>query len=352
MSPRLSEAWFIETVRRFSVRSGPPPVAGIGDDAAIVALPRRTETLLTTDLLTEGVHFIARRTPGDLLGRKAMAVNLSDIAAMGGVPHSAVTSIGLPRSTSPAYARAIARGLASSAREFNVAIVGGDTCAAERLFVNVALAGFVERGRAVRRSGARPGDGLYVTGALGVSAAGLAVLLGRASRAGRGRRRRRAGADGRVRGVAVLRAAVRAHLDPEPRVACGRALGLCGLATAMIDLSDGIAQDLPRLCAASRTGAVVVETSVPVSPIATAVLGRERAIAAALGGGEDYELLFASQPQWEGLIAGLARRLRHPIVRIGTLHAARDGVRLLTPEGRYTPLPRGAFEHFPRQGKR
>ena len=283
------------------------------------------------------MHFIADRTPGEMLGRKALAVNLSDIAAMAGVPHSAVVSIGLPRDTTPAYARAIARGMAGMARRYNVAIVGGDTCAAERLFVNVALLGFVEPGRAVRRSGGRPGDGLYVTGALGASAAGLAVLLGRVGRRGRV-------------SVAARRAAVRAHLDPEPRTAFGRALGLCGLATAMIDLSDGLGQDLPRLCAASRTGAVIVVSSVPVSPAANAVLGRERALAAALGGGEDYELLFSVRSEWVRLVAGLARRLRQPIVRIGTLRPAREGIRLLTREGRYAPLPRGAFEHFPPRG--
>jgi len=346
MAARLSEAWFIETLRRLSARAGPRPITGIGDDAAVLALPRRSETLFTTDFLTEGVHFIAALTPGVLLGRKALAVNLSDIAAMGGVPHSAVVSIGLPRGTASAYARAIARGLAEAARRYSVAIVGGDTCAAERLFVNVALLGYVEPGRAVRRSGGRPGDGLYVTGALGASAAGLAVLLGRARRVGRVSVAARRGSV-----PAAHRAAVRAHFDPEPRTAFGRALGLCGLATAMIDLSDGLGQDLPRLCAASRTGAVIVASSVPVSSAATAVLGGERALAAALGGGEDYELLFSARPEWESLIAGLARRLRQPIIRIGTLRPAREGIRLLTREGRYAPLPRGAFEHFPRRGR-
>jgi thiamine-monophosphate kinase len=342
MAARLGEAWFIETMRRLSARSGPRPVAGIGDDAAILALPRRTETLITTDLLTEGVHFIAARTPAELLGRKAMAVNLSDIAAMGGVPHSAVVSVGLPRDTPPAYARAMARGLAAAAREYGVAIVGGDTCAAGRLFVNVALTGYVEPGRAVRRSGGRPGDGLFVTGPLGASAAGLRVLLGHKRRRGR-----QADSAGRGAAASARRAAVRAHLDPEPRVACGRALGICGLATAMIDLSDGLAQDLPRLCAASGLGAVVAAASVPVSPIAAAVLGPRHALTAALGGGEDYELLFSARPEWERLIAGLARRLRQPIVRIGTLRPAREGVRLLTRDGRYSRLPAGAFEHFP-----
>jgi thiamine-monophosphate kinase len=339
MPPRLGESWFIDTLRRLSARSGPRPVVGIGDDAAILSLPRRSETLLTTDLLTEGVHFIAARTPGELLGRKAMAVNLSDIAAMGGVPHSAVVSIGLPRRTTTAYAGAIARGLAAAARDYGVAIVGGDTCAAERLFVSVALTGYVEPGRAVRRAGGSPGDGIYVTGPLGASAAGLAVLLGKARRA-------------IPSAVAARRAAVRAHRDPQPRVACGRALGICGLATAMIDLSDGLGQDLPRLCEASGVGAIVAAASVPVSPVADAVLGPGRALAAALGGGEDYELLFSADRDREGLIAGLARRLGQPIVRIGTLRPPREGIRLLTRDGRYAPLPRGAFEHFPTRGRR
>jgi thiamine-monophosphate kinase len=331
MPVRLSEDTFIAWMARESRGAGARPVVGIGDDAAVLALPRRTQALLTTDFLTEKVHFLFDRTPPRLLGRKAMAVNLSDIAAMGGVPHAALVSVGLPRGTAASWARELARGLAEQARRHHVAIVGGDTCAAERIFVSVTLVGAVEPGRAVRRSGARAGDGLYVTGALGASAAGLALL----------RRRVRL-----LPSSAARRRVVQAHLDPEPRVRFGRALGMSGLATAMIDLSDGLAKDLPRLCAASRKGCVVTEASIPVDAAATALFGIERARRLAISGGEDYELLFSARPGTEALLAGLAARLKMPVARIGVVTSARDGVRLLGRDGRYGALPRPAFEHF------
>ena len=328
----LSEDAIIALARRLGAGAGPRPVVGIGDDAAVLAAPRRAQLLLTTDLLTEGVHFLRRRAPARLVGRKALAVNLSDIAAMGGVPLSAVVSLGLPRDTGAAYTRALLAGIADRARRHGVAIVGGDTCAAERLFVNIALLGAVEPGRAVRRSGAKPGDGIYVTGRLGASAAGLAVALGRVRRGS----------------AAARRTALRAHLDPDPRVQFGRALGLSGLATAMIDLSDGLSRDLPRLLAASHAGAIVSGATIPVHPAAGAILGRDAGLRAALAGGEDYELLFTARPEWEGLLAGLVRRLRLPVTRVGTVRPAREGIRLLTAAGRYQPLPPAAFEHFPR----
>src|SRR5882672_11364526 len=143
---RLGEERFIALVARAARSAGPRPLVGIGDDAAVLNLPRGARVLLTTDLLTDGIHFRTRYTPGYLLGRKAMAVNLSDIAAMGGVPHSCVVSLGLPRATSPAYARELVRGLVDRARSAGVALVGGDTCAARALFVNVALLGLIEPG--------------------------------------------------------------------------------------------------------------------------------------------------------------------------------------------------------------
>ena len=345
----LGEQAFIDLMVRLTRGAGPRPVVGIGDDAAVLALPGKAQLLVTTDLLTEGVHFRARRTPAYLLGRKAMAVNLSDIAAMGGLPHSAVVSIGLPRTTPAAYASGVARGLAAMAREHGVAIVGGDTCAAERLFLNVTLLGLIEPGQAVRRDGARPGDGLYVTGTLGASGIGLRCLAGRARHAGA-----RSGAHAGTRGGALraaVRAAVRAHLDPTPRTAFGRAVGATGLATAMMDLSDGLSQDLPRLCRASRAGAVILASALPIHPAATALLGSKAGREAALSGGEDYELLLAVRPDCEPLLAHLARRLRTPITRIGQILPRRAGIRILTREGRYAALPRGGFEHFPGRGR-
>jgi thiamine-monophosphate kinase len=334
---RLTEQGFIDLVARLarSVHTPPPrPVLGIGDDAAVLAGTGRLQTLLTTDFLTDGVHFRADRTPPFLLGRKTLAVNLSDIAAMGGVPRSFVLSAGFPGTTDAAYARAVAAGIVSQAGRFGVSLVGGDTCRARSLFLSVTLAGEVEPGRAVRRSGARSGDGLYVTGSLGGSAAGLRLLT-QGARYGRSAGHRR-----------VL---LRSHLDPEPRVATGRILGLTGLAAAMIDVSDGLAQDLPRLCAASGTGVVVEEAAIPVSRPATAILGPEAARRAALVGGEDYELLFAARAEHDIHVRRLAHRIRIPMSRIGQMVPKRSGVRLLTRAGRYVPFEdlRGGFRHFP-----
>ncbi|HYS78204.1 MAG TPA: thiamine-phosphate kinase [Candidatus Dormibacteraeota bacterium] len=340
---RLTEQGFIDLVAALAApasrrgrRFAPRPLVGIGDDAAVLPSSGRLLLLLTTDLLTDGIHFRARYAPGFLLGRKALAVSLSDIAAMGGMPRAFVFSVGFPRDTRPDYARAVARGLADQARRHGVPLAGGDTCAARALFLNVALLGVVEPGREVRRSGARPGDDLYVTGRLGASAAGLR-LLGRGGRPGRA---------GLSRQASV---AIRAHLDPVPRALAGRLLGVTRLAKAMIDLSDGLAQDLPRLCAASGAGAVVEESAVPVSPAAAAVLGRGPGLRAALLGGEDYELLFAARPEHEARVRRLARGIRLPMSRIGQIVPRRLGVRLLTRAGRYVPFEdlRGGYRHFP-----
>ncbi len=329
---RLDERRFIELMARLCAAPAgavPRTLLGIGDDAAILRWPGGADLLFTTDFLTDGVHFRRAWMPGFLLGRKALAVNISDIAAMGGVPRVCVLSVGLPRDTVAAYARDVARGAADQARRHGVAIVGGDTCAAERLFVNVALLGSVRPGRAVRRSGARPGDGLYVTGGLGAAGAGLAVL----------ERRHRAGTG---------RAAIRAHLDPDPRALLGRLLGESRVARAMIDLSDGLVQDLPRLCLASGVGAIVEEAAVPVARAAVGAVGPAQARALAISGGEDYELLFAARDADAQAIERLARLARLPITRIGQVVPPADGVRLLTGAGRYLPfarLPRG-FVHF------
>jgi len=336
----LGEQAFIDLVARFARPVRPRPVLGIGDDAAVLELPSGVQLLLTTDLLTEGIHFKIGYTPGFLLGRKALAVNLSDVAAMGGVPHSCVVAVGLPRATPPVYARAVARGLADMARRSSVAIVGGDTCASKVAFVSVALLGFVEPKRAVRRDGARVGDAIYVTGRLGASGAGLRILRGLRGAA------RRTGAAPRAR-AAARRRAIRAHLDPTPRLKAGRALGTTGLAGAMIDLSDGLWEDLPRLCRSSGVGAVILQAAVPVDRDARLLLGPEEGLRCALTGGEDYELLFTARPRLEKHITRLGRRLELPMTRIGEIVPSRLGVRVLTREGRYRPLPAGGFRHFP-----
>jgi thiamine-monophosphate kinase len=353
--PRLDEQGFIDLVARLAAApaggrtapGSPRLVVGIGDDAAVLTPASGRHLLLTTDFLAEGIHFRAAWTPGALLGRKAVAVNLSDIAAMGGVPLAGLLSVGLPRAASPELARAVARGAVDRARRHGVALAGGDTGAARHLLVSVTLLGEVEPGRAVLRDGARPGHGLYVTGVLGASAAGLALLRrgARWSLPDRGLPRGR-----RTPGIRrAARALLRAHLDPVPRLAAGRLLGRSGAAAAMIDVSDGLLQDLPRLCGASGTGAVVEEAALPVSPAAAAIFGSQKARRLALIGGEDYELLFAARDADAPALGRLAARLRLPITRLGQVLPRPAGVRLLTRDGRFVPFGsiRGGFEHFP-----
>ncbi len=346
----LGEDLFVAGIARAARRARPRAILGIGDDAAVLSLPRGAHTLVTTDLLTEGIHFRTAYTPGFLLGRKALTVSLSDIAAMGGVPLSFVVSLGLPRHLPLAYAREIVRGLIDAGRRSGASLVGGDTCAARALFVSVALLGAVEPGGAVRRDGARVGEGLYVTGSLGAAAAGL-VLLRRGLRLGPGGRARphrrgrgRSAVGARSRAAAN---AMRSHLDPVARLEAGRALGLLRLATSMIDLSDGLSQDLPRLCRASGAGAVIEEAAVPVAPLAERALGAKAALRFALGGGEDYELLFTARRDSEAGIGRLARRICLPMARIGTIGPRSGGVQILGRDGRYRPLPRTGYEHFP-----
>jgi thiamine-monophosphate kinase len=347
----LGEDLFVAFIARAARPARPSTVLGIGDDAAVLSLPRGAHTLVTTDLLTEGVHFRSAYTPGFLLGRKALTVNLSDIAAMGGIPHSFVVSFGLPRDLPLAYAREIVRGLVDAARRSGTSLVGGDTCAARVLFISVALLGVIEPGGEIRRDGARPGEGLYVTGSLGAAAAGLRLLrrglrLGQGGRAGRPRKARGAPHD-RARARAAAQA-LRSHLDPAARLEAGRALGLSRLATSMIDLSDGLSQDLARLCRASGAGAVVEEAAVPLAPAAERLLGARAALRCALGGGEDYELLFTALRENEAGIGRLARRIRLPMARIGEIVPRAGGVQILGRDGRYRPLARVGYEHFPR----
>ena len=247
------------------------------DDCAALDLGSRYWTLVTCDAQVEGTHFRRDWIDAQTLGRRAAAVNLSDIAAMGGEPRAAVVSLHLPRSLDVTYYDALMRGLGARLAEFGAALVGGNLARAPRsISIDVTLVGHVRAERCVRRNGARVGDRILVTGDPGESAAGLARL----------RRGWRTGGRLRTR-----------FLDPEPRVAAGRLLAAGGV-TAMIDTSDGIAADLARLCAASAVGALVDRARLPLSSAlrrASTQLGK-RAWEFALHGGEDYELLCTAPP--------------------------------------------------------
>ncbi len=327
----LGERGLIERIRR---RLGPPAegvLVGIGDDAAAVAWPGGT-LLLTTDSQLEDVHFRRATTSLREVGAKALAVNLSDIAAMGGEPRVAVLALALPASCPVADVDELYTGLTEMADRYGVALVGGDTCAApDRIVVTITLLGRVD-GAPVRRSGARAGDAILVTGTLGASAAGLATL---------------------EREPAVVPAEVRARLArahrlPTPRVAEGRLVRASGSATAMIDLSDGLATDLAHIAEESGVGAAIRLPALPIDE-------GTRALARALGeapwrwavsGGEDYELLFtAAAPHAAGLAARITAETGTPVSVIGEVRPAGEGVRFLDDAGRPHAV-RAGFDHF------
>ena len=307
-------------------------VLGPGDDAAVVRPPRGSRLLLTTDLLAEGVHFrLPWAAPADL-GWKLGAVNVSDIAAMGGRPLWALLSLALPPRLDASFAADLERGLRAAGRRFGFALVGGDTCASDAgVFLSLTLAGAAGP-RLLTRDGASPGDLLFVTGHLGASALGLAAL----ERHGAGPL------------PAALRACARRHLHPEPRLAFGAQIARTGLARAGLDVSDGVARDLARLCAASRVGAEVTTDSLPVLPAtkrAARLLGCD-ATEAALHGGEEYELLFAARPQEASRLAKLGLRLGAAVTAIGRVLPRRAGISAIAAGGRRSALTPRGWEHF------
>lgn len=335
----LGERGLIRRIRgrAAAVDASPGVEVGIGDDTAVLAVPPGHKLLATTDLLIEDVHF--RRVsagPADI-GWKAMAVNLSDIAAMGGIPHWALVALAVPADTDVAAVEAFYAGMADAAAPHGVAVVGGDTSASPGgWMVNVTLLG-VHPGAPRLRSHASPGDAVAVTGSLGAAAAGLHALEIGLDRA------RQAGLAG-----ARLGEITRAHLRPRARVAEGRWLGQAPGVHAMMDCSDGLATDLGHICRESGVGARVRLERIPVAAAA-------REAARALGGdvrewgvsgGEDYELLLTCDPgAVDGLIPGLSEATGTPLTVIGRIEGSPGEVVFLDADGAPVAM-RGGFEHF------
>ena len=321
----VGEFGLIERIARLVPRSKDVSL-GIGDDAAAVTPMPGHHTLVTSDMLVEGVHFDLAYTDGAALGRKSLAVNLSDIAAMGGVPRYFLLSLAIPRQTPVEFLDDFIGGMLGLAAEFEVALIGGDTCAAlSGLTISVTLMGEQLPERVVRRAGARPGDFVFVTGTLGDSALGLELL----------RRGERSGG------------AIDRHLSPTPRVREGAALAAAGLPTAMIDVSDGLLADLGHILRLSGTGAAIRLDRLPLS---ADFLARRDSLAPdpfalPLAGGEDYELLFTAPPSAEGSIRSLCTEFGTPVTVLGRI-TAETGVTITTPDGRdYVPRQSG-FNHF------
>ncbi|MBM4288399.1 MAG: thiamine-phosphate kinase [Deltaproteobacteria bacterium] len=314
---------------------GQPPAAvvcGIGDDTAVIAPGGGDYLLWTIDSLIEGVHFDLTYTPLKSLGRKALAVNLSDIAAMGGQPQYALLALGWPPERPLAGVLELARGMQEIAGEFGVALIGGDTVSSPGvLSLSLTVLGRVEPEALLRRDGARVGDEIYVTGPLGQAAAGLEILRRGLARPGNEKS-----------------SLVQAFLHPRPQVAAGGVLAKNQLASASIDLSDGVASDLQQICLLSRVGAVVHAANLPIpGPVAevAALMGREP-WDLALRGGEDYQLLFTAPPGQKQVIQRYFRQAGLPEpVCIGEIIPG-SGVRLRLHAGEIDISGTG-FDHFP-----
>ncbi len=324
---RLGEFGLIERVRRATPKSR-GVLLGIGDDAAWVA-SKFGSLLITSDLLIEGVHFDLKWTSLFALGYKAVAVNLSDIAAMGGTPAYLILSLGIPARFRSEDIDEFYRGIRSLAKKNGVALVGGDTNLADSLLISACLIGHAPY-RPVTRAGAKIGDDVYVTGTIGDAALALKLLKSKPPQPERGP-------------AAYLLAR---HHRPTPKVAAGTLLARERLATAMIDVSDGLLQDLGHICKVSKIGAVLWEEKLPLSPAYRALCGKE-GTRPALTGGEDYELLFCAPPRNRSRIAKLQHGTADLVMtRIGTCVSARAGITVLDSAGKPLSIRAEGHDHF------
>ncbi|HMM19988.1 MAG TPA: thiamine-phosphate kinase [Selenomonadales bacterium] len=323
----VGEFGLIDLIREGTIVNPENIIVGIGDDAAVYLPGHRQLGLLTTDMLVETVHFDLTKTTLWQLGYRAIAVNLSDIAAMGGNPRHAVVSIGLPRQFSVEQVVELYQGMKEICHEFGVNIIGGDTVASPRgMVINVAVVGEVEPVNLLRRSGAKAGDLVVVTGTLGDSACGLDLLL-------------RPGWEE----YEFAWPLVTAHLTPRPRVSIGRKLAGWG-ATSCDDISDGLASEAHELAKASQVGIRLYEERVPLSAdlLQAADLLGKAALDYALYGGEDFELVFTIPPEISAEL--LAAEL--PFTVVGEVTEPAAGVVLVGRDGQAVLLEAKGYNHF------
>ena len=306
-------------------------IIGIGDDATAYFSDSPIQ-LATVDSLVQDIHFSLEYTSWEELGWKSLAVNLSDIAAMGGIPHYALVSVGLPGNTEVTDVISLYRGMTELANQYGVAIVGGDTVSSPFVFISVTVLGSAgaKNNHLIRRSLAKPGDEIAVTNYLGTSAAGLEMLRKRLKFKPKLSRQLR-----------------QAHLKPYPRITEGRLLVEKGVKCGM-DISDGLVGDLTHICQESKVGARINVDLVPISPSVKTCFG-ERALELALTGGEDYELLFTASPQ---VINRVKKAIQCPITVVGEITTEKVGkVTLINTNGKEVTLRKKGRDHFPNNGK-
>lgn len=326
----LGERLLLDRLRQRLSWPRPDVLVGIGDDAAIVEVPRNEQTVLTTDALVEGVHFDRRWSSARDIGHKALAVSVSDLAAMGARPRWALLSLALPGTTPVEDVDALVDAFAIEARSHGIAVVGGNLARVDGpLAVDVTAVGSVRPRRALTRAGGRPGDELYVSGTIGAALAGFEMLS------------RDAAEDERDA------ACVARQQRPIARVRLGAAIGAARAARAAMDLSDGLADAIRQIAEASGCGAEIEASALPIEPGARRWWERQGrdAVSLAVSGGEDYELLLAIPRAWRGRLREARRHAGTPaLTKIGALTKDRGRLAILR-GGQSEPLPAG-YEHF------
>ncbi len=357
----IGEFGLIRAIQKLSFQSSPDTRIGIGDDAAVLKIAPATLLLASTDMLIEGVHFDLTYTDFYSLGWKSAAINLSDIAAMGGKPRFCLTSLALPVHISVEAVKEYYRGFTSLVRAHKTILVGGDTCSSkDGLVISVTVLGEAKKRMAVPRTGAKQGDRIFVTGTLGDSGAGLELLKSGVRGRESGVRSRKSGARSQEPEVrkndstseirdpkSAIAKLIARHLRPVPRVEWGMQIALSGCASSMIDVSDGLSSDLFHLCEESGVGAVLLSDALPLSRslLKSADQLRQPPLHYVLSGGEDYELLFTVP------LSRMKRleALHIPVTEIGRITAGNE-MFLMNTVGRKTALRPTGYNHFKRTG--
>lgn len=324
----IGEFGLINRIRKWITSSDPALIQGIGDDVAVIEMGKKA-LLVTTDILIEDIHFDRSWTDPHSLGRKSLAVNLSDIASMGGIPKYFLISIGLPKNLPLSFISSFYRGLKQEAKKFRVELIGGDTSLSQKIIVNICLLGEGKKRDLLFRKGAKVGDDLFVSGTLGDAALGLKILQEKM----------------KIKGSEGL---VKKHLSPSPRVKLGQTIAKHHYADAMIDISDGLLIDTSHLLEESGAGARIWEDRIPLSNLYRKWVRSfsKDPLRFAFSGGEEYELLFTAPPEVRKRISSLSHSLKIPITRIGEILPKKEGLHIIRKDGKdYSPSRLG-FEHF------
>jgi len=312
-----------DLIAKHFTRPAANAVLGVGDDAALVDVSNGMDLAVSTDTMVQGTHFFPDVNPENL-GHKALAVNLSDMAAMGAMPYWAMLALTLP-AVDDAWLAAFSKGFFDLAAEFNVSLIGGDTTRGP-LSLTVTIMGEVPAGAALRRSGAKAGNDIWVSGNIGDAALAVAHRNGKL-----------------VLAEADYHEAVMRLYEPTPRVGLGQALR--GMATAAIDVSDGLLADLGHICRLSGVGATVDAASIPLSAIGARHIASLEGLTAIVAGGDDYELCFTAPANARESIQDLTDMLNIPLTRIGQVRRGK-GVSLIGPDGKPLKIDGRGYDHF------